>query len=1070
MIYFLSKQKSTSFSSFVMLLFLTFSSQFSFAQSKAVIGASDTNIRITGRVDKSDPNNVTFAFPGVSIKAKFEGTSIDAILTENGSGTATTTNYFNAIIDGGTPTVIKLSSSQTVYNLASGLSDGVHTVELFKRTESNVGTIVFKGFILDSGKKLVIADALPKRRIEFIGNSITCGYGNDLSTNSPNNYHFTSANENNYKAWGAVAARTLNAQYSCVAYSGRGLYQNNTGSKTGTLPLIYDEIIADNPNSSWNHYNYTPDVLVINLGTNDFAAETSSPTAYKVDSAAFVKTYVDFVSKLRGYYPNASFVLCVGTMMGDSYPTGLKQWTRIQKYVSSVSSYFKANGDSKVFYLKLEPQNAPYGEDWHPTAATDIIMANALTAFIDKNIKWDECPGTVELGNTINLKYAQTPVILNSNSSSNTNVTYTWYKNGTVINRETSSTLQINDTVGATGTYKVVRDSLQCKYEDDIKLTNALKQAGTICKWQDNKNASVVLTFDDWSAGHPAIVVPELKKRNMNATFFVVSSIVTNWSSIVNASKDGNEIGNHTKTHPDISKLTDAQLDAEVKFADSVINKNVPTQKISTFDYPFGSYSASSINYLKKMNYLGARGVFASSGNYNYNFAPSIDDYFKVLTVGMTSNYTITSYGSELKNIIKGGGMLTILYHSVNSPTVVDNNYAMVSQTNFQQQLDTIQSLRKKVWVTTFANALKYHREARCASLVQLEAPTTEKWVMNLTDTITDSVLYTMPLSIVLRLNGKTYDMIKQGGKIIKIDSIFNDTIMFKALPNKGNITLSISGINVKSTVTPSQFTNTDQTTVSCSVHATSSLGIKTVTADLSSIAGDSTTVLTNDGNDNYSTSFIVKSGFSSGYKNIAVSVTDSSENIFVDNQGIKINTGISVGNIRVYQNNDSISLSVAATDDAQITAITSDLTSLKGAYVSVFKKMNADSFFVSVPRQSVTVGVKSINVSITDNTGNTIHVYKTFTVNAITASTINTEDNSVQLFPNPVNGSLTIDSKYDEYDAKIYNSIGTEFLHITKKAGMSNQIDVSTLPEGYYIVLINTNSSLIEKSFVVMR
>lgn len=1070
MTYFLSQPKSNSFSPFVLLLFLIFSSQFGFTQSKAIIAASDTNIRISGRVDKSDPNSVTFAFPGVSIKAKFEGTSIDAILTEYGSGTATTTNYFNVIIDGGAPTILKLLSSQMVYNLATGLSDGVHTVELFKRTESNVGTVVFKGFILDSGKKLVLPDALPKRRIECIGNSITCGYGNEVSTNSPNNYHFTSANENNYKAWGAVAARILNAQYSCVAYSGRGLYQNNTGSKTGTLPLIYDQIIADNSNSSWSHYNYTPDVLVINLGTNDFAAETSSPTTYKVDSATFVKAYVDFVTKLRSYYPNASFVLCVGTMMADSYPVGLKQWTRIQQYVSSVSSYFKANGDSKVFFLKLEPQSAPYGEDWHPTAATDIIMANALTSFIDKNIKWDECPGSVELGNTINLKYSQVPVILNSNSSTNTSVTYTWYKNGTLINGETSSTLQINDTVGATGIYKVVRDSLQCKYEDEIKLTNASKQAGTICKWQDNKNASVVLTFDDWSAGHPAIVVPELKKRNMTGTFFVVSSGITNWTSILNAVKDGNEIGNHTKTHPDISKLTDAQLDAEVKFADSVINKNVPTQKISTFDYPFGANSTSSINYLKKMNYLGARGVLSSSGNYSYNFAPKIDDYFKILTVGMTSNYTITSYGNELKNIIKGGGMLTILYHSVNSPTVVDNNYAMVSQTNFQQQLDTIQSLRKKVWVTTFANALKYHREARCASLVQIEAPTAQKWVMNLTDTITDSVLYTMPLSIVLRLNGKTYDMIKQGGKIIKIDSIFNDTIMFKALPNKGNITLSVSGINVKSTVSPSQFTNTNQTTVSCSVHATSSFGIKTVTADLSSIGGDSATVLKNDGNDNYSTSYDVKSGFSTGYKNIAITIIDNSENLYVDKLGLIINSGITVGNIRVYQNNDSIRFSVTATDDAQFTAITADLTSLNGAYASVFKKMNADSFYVSVPRQSVTVGAKSINVSITDNTGNIVHVYKTFTVKAITTSIIKNEDNSVQLFPNPANSSLTIDSKYDDYQAKIYNSIGTQYLHITKKAGMSKQIDVSALPEGYYIILIYTNASSIEKSFVVIR
>src|ERR1035437_3352728 len=187
------------------------------AQTMYQVNASDTNIQFTGRVNKIDPNNVFFAFPGVSIKTKFQGTAIDAILIEYGSGSTTTTNYFNVIIDGGIPTVLKLSSSQTIYQLARGLYDGIHTIELFKRTESNVGKVAFKGFQLQTGKKLIQPDTLPQRKIEFIGNSITCGYGNELTTTVPDNFHFTSANENNYKAWGAITARNLSAQYSCVA-------------------------------------------------------------------------------------------------------------------------------------------------------------------------------------------------------------------------------------------------------------------------------------------------------------------------------------------------------------------------------------------------------------------------------------------------------------------------------------------------------------------------------------------------------------------------------------------------------------------------------------------------------------------------------------------------------------------------------------------------------------------------------------------------------------------------------------------------------------------------------------
>jgi lysophospholipase L1-like esterase len=332
---------------------------------------------------------VLFAYPGVSIKTRFEGTSIDAELVEYGSGTPSNTNYFNAIIDGGIPTIVRLSKSQQRYTIASGLTNGIHTLELFKRTESNVGIVAFKGLWLDKGKKLKALDSLPKRKIEFIGNSITCGYGNELSTDSPQIHHFTSANENNYKAWGAVAARSLHAEYSCVAYSGRGLYQNNSGSKIGTLPMMYDQIIADDPSATWNHLNYIPNVIVINLGTNDFSAEVVSSN-YIVDSAVFVKTYISFLAKLRAYYPHTSIVCCVGVMMSDMYPSGTKAWTRIQNYVSAVRTYENDHGDANVYYLKLEPQTGPYyGEDWHPSAAEDSIMAQALVGFIEKNLNWE---------------------------------------------------------------------------------------------------------------------------------------------------------------------------------------------------------------------------------------------------------------------------------------------------------------------------------------------------------------------------------------------------------------------------------------------------------------------------------------------------------------------------------------------------------------------------------------------------------------------------------------------------------------------------------------------------------
>ena len=451
------------------------------AQTMSLIKASDPNIQISGRIDNSDPDNVIFSYPGVSIRAKFEGTAIDAVITDYGIGDSMHTNYFNVIIDGGVPVSIELSSSQTIYQLVRNLTDSVHTIELFKRTESNVGKDQFQGFQLEAGKNLLQPFPLPKRKIEFIGNSITCGYGIEavytaaqLATISG----FHSVNENNYKAWGAVTARNLNAQYSCVAYSGRGMYMNNTGATSGTLPLIYDYVIPDEANVTWDHNKYIPDVVVINLGTNDFAAEASNIA--NVDSATFVSAYASFILKLRGYYPNAKIVCVVGVMMSDYYPVGTKAWTRIQNYVSSVVSYKNKNNDNQVYYYKLNPQLAPYGEDWHPTVQTQNSMATNITNFIKTITGWN-CTQPA-LGNDFTTCGSKFPITLNSHTTGGNNIIYKWYKNDTLLQNATADTLQLTSPSDSSGIYKVERDSASCVATDSIIVSSAIDSTNPNCK------------------------------------------------------------------------------------------------------------------------------------------------------------------------------------------------------------------------------------------------------------------------------------------------------------------------------------------------------------------------------------------------------------------------------------------------------------------------------------------------------------------------------------------------------------------------------------------------------------
>lgn len=350
-----------------------------------VIQANDPLIQYMGRIDYTVATAPTYSFPGVTIKAGFHGPAIDVIIKDYGVGGATTTNYYEVLIDGIIQNPLQVKASDTLYVLARNLTDSDHTIELVKRTEAVVGKSSFKGFRLRTGNTLHSLPSLPNRKIEFIGNSLTCGYGNEVSITSNPNTGFHSVNENNYKAWGAITCRTLNAQYMCTAYSGRGLYRNNTGSTTGTLPLIYNRIHPDFAAPTWTLANYTPDVIVISLGTNDLAPEAwGSPSA--LDSASFVDTYISFIQTLRTNNANAEIICIVSNAISDYYPVGMKWKTRMINYIQAVDDYFVA--DPKVHKLVLNTQNSPYGEDYHPSAVEHQNMANQLVPLIQSITGW----------------------------------------------------------------------------------------------------------------------------------------------------------------------------------------------------------------------------------------------------------------------------------------------------------------------------------------------------------------------------------------------------------------------------------------------------------------------------------------------------------------------------------------------------------------------------------------------------------------------------------------------------------------------------------------------------------
>ena len=201
----------------------------------SIISPSDKFIQYTGRISFTNPERPAWNYPGIQIVASFEGTSLRMIAKPR-------SGYFVAQIDQAEPFKVAFRGERdSVVTLATALPNGVHTVRLMYAIEGYEFFPEFWGFVLDKGKKLVETPALPSRKIEFIGNSITCGYGNEGLKKEEG---FDYATENHYYSYASITSRNLNAQHWVVARSGIGAYRNYGEAKTGSprscMPVQYE--------------------------------------------------------------------------------------------------------------------------------------------------------------------------------------------------------------------------------------------------------------------------------------------------------------------------------------------------------------------------------------------------------------------------------------------------------------------------------------------------------------------------------------------------------------------------------------------------------------------------------------------------------------------------------------------------------------------------------------------------------------------------------------------------------------------------------------------------------------
>ncbi len=257
-------------------------------------------------------------------------------------------------------------------------------LRLVKMSEAAFGIVGIRS-IQVKGDKDIIPTKEKKHKLEFIGDSITCGYGNEGILDRD---VFCTSQENPMEAYAVLTANMLEAEYQLVSWSGIGVITNWV-PETAQEPL--EEILMPElyqyrdlrlceklnlPREKWDYSEYRPELIVINLGTNDdsYVRKIADRQEY------FGRKYFAFLEQVHACNPQAA-ILCILGIMGQNL---------CEEEAARVERFQEKYPDVKIDYLKLPEQQKSdgIGADSHPSKITHRKAAEVLTQKIKEFMKW----------------------------------------------------------------------------------------------------------------------------------------------------------------------------------------------------------------------------------------------------------------------------------------------------------------------------------------------------------------------------------------------------------------------------------------------------------------------------------------------------------------------------------------------------------------------------------------------------------------------------------------------------------------------------------------------------------
>lgn len=327
------------------------------------------SLQPTGRYVVNDRHQLELVTSAAHTGFTFEGEECQVFASASWAGGH---NYLQYELDGVYQKRVRLDGDTPSAVTIKAANGGKHTVWLYKATEAHTGAVIIDKI---TGQNIVALPRPSEPLIEFIGNSITCGAAADPSEVpcGTGDYH---DQHNAYYAYGPRVARALGSDFILSSVSGIGIYRN-WNSDGPTMPQVYGKVdFQDNNSHLWDFARFTPKVVSIALGTNDFSNGDGKRPRLPFDSAAFTAKYIDFVKVVKAKYPKARIALLSSPMVQG------ERNSLLQNILSTVKKTIDAQypADQPIALHFFKPMQAR-GCTGHPSVEDHAILAAELEPY-----------------------------------------------------------------------------------------------------------------------------------------------------------------------------------------------------------------------------------------------------------------------------------------------------------------------------------------------------------------------------------------------------------------------------------------------------------------------------------------------------------------------------------------------------------------------------------------------------------------------------------------------------------------------------------------------------------------